>query len=271
MSEVPVRREEGIEIDIRDLLTAYLRHWLLILLCGALFVAAAYGYTRLFVTPMYRASVTIYVNNTINLEDQETVSNANLATSQRLVSTYVNLIESDRVLEKVVEKAGLNVSAGQIRGMMSASQVETTEIFKVSISNADPEKAAEIANAVLEYAPAEIMAIVTGSSVLPVDDARVPSAPYTPNYTRNCFLGGIVGVVLVIIYVTMKYLLDVRINDAQDIEQMFEYPVLGQIPNFEQDAIKKRGYGKYGYGRGYAQTRAGNTPAPGNNPAHTQN
>jgi len=269
MNEVPVKREEGIEIDIRDLLVAYLRHWVLILVCGALFVGAAFGYTRFFVTPMYRASVTIYVNNTINIEEQEYVSNANLATSQRLVSTYTTLIESNRVLNKVVEQSGLPYSAGQIRSMMSAEQVGSTEVFKVSISNADPKKAAEIANAVYEYAPAEIMKIVAGSSVEKVDAANVPSAPYTPNYARNCLLGGIIGVVLVIIYVTMKYLLDVRINDSQDIEQMFEYPILGQIPSFDQDAIKKKGYGKYGYGKAYGQTptRSAAPAAAGPNPA----
>ena len=57
------------ELDLRLLVMALVRKLWLIALCAVILAAAAFGYTKYFVTPTYRASVTIYVNNNrLNLE-----------------------------------------------------------------------------------------------------------------------------------------------------------------------------------------------------------
>lgn len=254
MNETVNKRENGVEIDLQDLLMTWLRRWVTIVICAVLAAGAAFLYTRLFVTPMYQASVMILVNNNNSnrVEDMEYVSNADLVTSQRLVTTYTTIISSDTVLQKVVDTAGVNLTTDMVRSMMTASQLGTTEIFEVYITHPDPDTAALLANAVAEVAPTEIPQFVEGSSTKIIDYARVPAKPFTPNYTKNVLMGTVVGVVLAIVWITLQFLLDVRINDSQDLERLFEYPVLGQIPDFDQDAAKM----KNGYGRGYVQSDA---------------
>lgn len=243
MNESNINESRDIlEIDLWKLLLLYLRRWRLIVLCGLAAAVVALVYTANFITPLYRASVTVYVNSVKANQQVDYISASNLATSQQLVNTYVNIIRSDTVLEKVVENAGLEYSATQIRGMMTAAQVDETELFTVYISHPDPEMAAKIANAVANVAPGEIEEFVEGSSTKIIDYAKVPTSRYTPSYRKNTLLGGIVGVFLALLYVTLLYLLDVRIKSEEDLTQLFDLPMLGQIPAFEENDRKKAEY-----------------------------
>lgn len=254
-------KHDGLEIDIQKLLLTYLRRWWLIFLCCVIAAAGTMYYTRSFITPKYQAKVTIYVNNynrTMEDKQVETITSGNLSTSQRLVSTYVEIIRSDSVLEKVAAASGLKITASQIKSAMSASQVEETELFNVFIVDEDPARAQQIANAVAEVAPEEIKYFVEGSSAKIVDWAKKPTSPISPDVRRNTALGAIVGAAFALIIITVQFLLDVRIKDEEDLTMIFDYPVLSQIPAFIQEGTKR--YGSYGgyrrKGYGYAATTA---------------
>ena len=231
-----------LEIDLWKLLGLWLRRWRLILVCGLALAAAAAAYTALLVTPLYRADVMVYVNSVKASQQVDYISASNLATSQQLVNTYVNIIRSDTVLEKVARAAGLNYSAEQIRSMMTAEQVDETELFTVYITHPDPVMAAEIANAVAEVAPGEIESFVDGSSTKIIDYARTPDSPYTPSYRRNILLGGLAGCFLAVLYVSLRQLLDVRVKSGDELSQLTGLPMLGQIPVFAEEKGKLPGH-----------------------------
>lgn len=234
------RKKENMEIDLTKLLFLYLRKWWLILLCAIVGGGIMYFYTATFVTPLYQAGVTIYVNNVRSGEQIDYISGSNLTASQQLVSTYVNIIRSDTVLEKVADSTGLDISAAYIRSIMSASQVGETELFDVYISHPDPEMAAFIANAIAEVAPGEIESFVEGSSTKIVDYAKVPQTPYSPSYRKNIVLGAGVAVVLIVAVLTIRDLLDVRIKKEEDLMEISDLPVLGRIPVFTSGKGQRR-------------------------------
>ena len=225
------------ELDLRLLVLALMRKLWLIVLCAVILGAAAFGYTRYFVTPMYRASVTIYVNNNrVNIEgNTAALTSSDLSVAQRLVSTYVITLKSDRVLNKVAQELDVNLSAAQIRNMISASAVDETEVFEVQITNADPALAAQIANAIAKVAPDEISEIVVGSSTKIIDYAKVPSSPSSPNVMRNTALGAIIGIALAAVIAILQELLDVRVREEQDVVRISDAPILGRIPDFALD------------------------------------
>lgn len=244
--------EQGfVEVDIQKLLLAYLKKWWLILVLAAIGVSAMYLYTTYYVTPMYRASTTIYVNNNRSEEKSDYVSSGDLATSERLVSTYTNMITSDTVLSKVIDTTGYHYSTDQLRGMTTSSQVGGTEIFKVYVTHADPEIAANIANAIAYTAPEVIADFVEGSSTKIIDYAKVPSSPSSPNVKRNLTIGGACGAILAFAILTLQFLLDVRIKEDEDLRALCDLPILGQIPDFDEfkgkgaHEHKKNGYDGY--------------------------
>lgn len=242
-------RRDGFEIDLQKLLLTYLSKWWLFVIGMVVVAMLAFWFTNYFITPMYRASVTVYVNNIKRGEQITYLSGTNLTASQQLVNTYIQMINSDTVLTKVADTSGLGLSAGSIRSMMSANQVDDTELFKFFITHPDPQQAAKIANAIAEVAPGEIENFVEGSSAKIIDYAKVPAAPSSPNVSKNCALGALIGIMLVLVYVTIRFLMDVRIKDEEDLNALFEIPVLGQIPVFVAEGSRRKGsyYEKSGY------------------------
>lgn len=256
MRDMINENRDGVEIDLQKLLITYLQKWWLIVLCTLVMAAASFIVTKNFITPLYQSSVMVYVNNIRADQQIESITSGNLSTSQRLVGTYVNIIKSDTVLEKVAEASELDITAAGIRKIMSAQQVEETELFKVIITHKDPEIAAQLANAVAEVAPAEIEEFVEGSSTKIVDYAKVPQKPSSPNVMKNIVMGALIGCVLAVAWITLLFLLDVRIKSEEDLVMLLEYPVLGQIPEFlPEGSQRKNGYSKKAYEVGAAAKR----------------
>ena len=238
------------ELNIQELLYAILNKiWLVIILTLALAVAM-YFYTAKLVTPMYRASVTMYVNNSTKLFESENqiehIASSDLATSERLVTTYVTILESDTVLQRVsdevYETTGVRISTREIRAAMSAAAVNKTEVFRVNISHADPQMAATVANAIANAAPEALAAIVEGSSTKVIDHANVPSAPYSPNTMQNTAVGGFAGALIAVVFIAIKVLMDVRIHGEEDLANLSQAPILGVIPDFEVEEEKGYSY-----------------------------
>lgn len=258
MREQINENREAVEIDLQKLMLAYLRKWWLIALGVILAAGISLYVTAFHITPMYRASVTIYVNNSRADQTVEYISSSNLSTAQRLVSTYVNIIESDSVLQKVVDENNLDCTPAYIRSIMSAAQKDETEIFTVSITHPNPQEAADIANAIALVAPGEITDIVEGSSTKIIDYAKVPTGRYSPSFQKNTMIGGVLGGILAMAYITLRHLMDVRIKTSEDLEQIFDIPVLGQIPAFNAvDTKKKSGYGYEGSSLSMSDTKQG--------------
>lgn len=236
MNENTTKEQDGLQIDLWKLLQFFLQKWWVIVAFALLAAAVSLFYTANFITPLYRASVTIYVNNNTNNENREYVSGGDLSTSQMLVSTYTNMLTSDTVLEQVAEATGFGWTASDLRSMISAAQVEDTEIFQVHVTNADPVAAATIANAIAQTAPDVIENFVYGSSTKIIDYAKVPTGRFTPSYKKNVIIGCGAGVLLALILLTVQMLLDVRIKEDHDLIELFDLPVLGQIPDLNQSS-----------------------------------
>lgn len=252
------------EINLAELLSALLRKLWLIVLCAVVAGALTYFYTANFIEPIYRSRITVYVNNTAvenNNHNNNSISATDLATSQRLVATYINILKSDRVLQPVADSVGGGVTPSYIRSLMTASSLEETEVFEVVIAHSDPELAAKIANAIADVAPDHIAEIVEGSSTKIIDRAKVASIPYSPNKSRNTFIGIFAGAVLAACFVILQTLLDVRVKGEEDLAQISNAPVLGLIPDLAMESKDSYGYSGYKYSAYKAGTGANSEEA----------
>ena len=248
-------KEDSLEIDLGKLFGYFWSNWVKIAVVSLLTALIAFLATHFLMTPLYRASITVYVNNNRSNQSVESITGGNLSAAQQLVSTYTNIIKSNTVLKDVIEAGDLQYGPGQLRGMMTAQQMGKTEMFQVSISHPNPEMAAYIANTVADVAPAAISSVVEGSSAKIIDYASVPAAPYTPNNMKNILVGGVTGFVLCCAVLLLRYLFDMRLKNEEDLASYFSAPVLGVIPEFADDTVKHRR--NYGYGSDSTKAKGG--------------
>lgn len=243
MKENMDERVNGIEINLLELMVVYLQRWWIIALCFLVSASIAVGVVWKFVTPMYQAEVSIYVSNSRSQEGAELLTNADIVAAQRLVNTYISIVKSDRVIDLMTEALNGDYSSSELAGAMRAEQMNETEIFCVYVQHADPVEAARIANVAAEVVPVEISDLIEGTSARVIDTAKVPTVRYSPSYSKAALLGGIVGIVIALIYLTIAYMRDTHIKDENDLTSLVDLPILGRIPNFEVISS----YSGYGY------------------------
>lgn len=236
---------ETVDINVQDVFKFLCKRIWIIVLCAAILGASVFFCTKGFVKPQYEASVSFYVNNASGQEGGRLTS-GDLQVALRLVATYINIIQSDTVLDKVIAASGTDLSTKQLRDKISANSIGDTEMFRVSVRTTDPELSMKLANLIAEIAPGEITQFIEGSATKIIDWAKLPKEPCAPNYTLNTVLGTMIGAVLAILGLLLYMLLDTRIKTEEDLAKICKIPVMGLIPDMSVDVKRpaKRGKGK---------------------------
>ena len=240
------------EIDLLELAKALLRRWWALVLAVVIFGMAAFGYTYFLIDPLYKSSALLYVNNSdISLGSTSfSISSADLSAAQKLVNTYIVILKSRTALNEVKSRANLDYSYEELKGMISAAPVNSTEVFEVVVTSKNPAEAERIANTIASVLPDKISDIVSGSDVRIVDYAVIPSHRSSPSYTRNTAIGMIIGLIISAIVIIIAYLMDDNIRSEDYLTQTYpDIPLLAVIPDM---VGSKHSGGYYGYGyRGY--------------------
>ncbi len=248
-------KTENVEIDLRELFGALLHRAWLIALVAVVGAVIVFGYTYFMVDPLYRSSTLLYVNNSgINIGSSSfSISSGELTAAQKLVDTYVVILKSRAALNEVIEEAELPYTYEQLKDMISAGAVNSTEVFEVVVTSKSPSEAEKIANTIANVLPEKISDIVNGSDVRIVDYAVIPSHRHSPSYTRNTAIGFILGAVLCAAVVILTYLFDENIRSEDYLTQNYpDIPLLSVIPDMAASRQHSGGY--YGYGYGYGSS-----------------
>lgn len=223
------------EININKIWQFIKPHSWIVALCAVLGALLLFIYSSFFVTPMYVSTAKMYVYN--NDRPNAQISAGDLSASQQLITTYIAIMQSDSVMQQVAKEVNLGYSASQIRSMFSASPINETEIFKISIRCSNPEHAQKIANAILKIAPDPIKNTVKAGSVEIVDPATLPAYPSSPNVKAEVLKGFIGGAVLSLGVLVAINFLDRRIHNDEDITDSYKLPVLGIIPEINDTLL----------------------------------
>ncbi len=234
--------EETFEIDLRRIGKAIWSKVWLIAVVSVLAGAIALLATIYLITPMYESSALFYVNNNSLSVGGTTVDidSGDITASKSLVETYIVILNSREVLEDVIDFAEVDYTYGQLKNMLSASSVNSTEVFEVVITGPDPYEAEKIADAITEILPNKISNIVEGTSAKVVDYAIVASKPSSPNRTTNILLGVVIGFIVSVSVVVLNELFDNTIRSEEDIAQICNLPILAAVPDML--ARSKGGY-----------------------------
>lgn len=246
MNEKTMDNNEELEIDLRRIFEAIWNRLWVVILSMLLCASCAFGITHYLITPMYESSAMFYVNNNaVSLGDTSfSISQGDITASKSLVDSYIVILKTRSTLTDVIDYSGLNMTYAEVKDMISASSVDSTEIFKIVVTHSDPRVAEIIADSISYILPKRISSIIEGTSAEIVDTAVLPSSPSSPSYMKNIAIGAILGMLVSIGWITLKELLDVTIRNEEDIEYVCQYPLLATVPNM-RNTSSTSSYGHY--------------------------
>ena len=192
------------EIDLKEIIYYIFKKKLFVIL--AIIICGVIGifYTKYMVTPMYSSYSTVVLSkpeDTTLIENGTTEASSNSITqndvtlNQKLISTYSEIMKSRTVAEQVINELNLNISENELMSNVSVSAKDDTEMLKISVSNKDPQIAAQIANSITEVFKVKIKEIYNIENVTTIDTAIASNSPYNVNYIKNSAIFALIGAI----------------------------------------------------------------------------
>ena len=242
MNENKFEHKGEMEIDVQRLMGAVLKKSWLIVLTAVLCAVLTLVGTFFFIAPKYESSAMFYVNNSsLSVGDATfSIDSGDISAAKSLVDSYIVILQTRESLNDVIDYAGVDRDYEELKKMITAASVNSTEIFEVVVTSTDPYEAENIANAIAYILPKRISTIIDGTSAKVVDAAVVPVKPSSPSYTLNTLIGFVIGFILASGIVVLKEFFDISIQTEEDITQSCKHPVLASVPDMM--AHSKGGY-----------------------------
>lgn len=236
MEQQNLQNNDEIEIDVLELFHVLLDKIWVIILAGAVAALAVVAATILFITPQYQSTTKMYV---LSKQDSNTLTSQDMQTSLSLTKDYAELIKSRTVTEGVITQLNLDMTHEQLLSKMTVDSATDTRILSISVRDADPYVACEIANAIRDVAANHIKNVMDIDAVNVVETANIPENKISPSIKKNGLVGGVAGVAIAIAIILITYLSNDTIKTQEDVERYLGLSTLGTIPMSEADRKNK--------------------------------
>lgn len=217
------------DIDIKRILEIIFSKKLLIVLILLFSISLGYVYSYYYKKPEYKSSVTILLVADENKTDKE-LTQTDLNINNGLISTYSSIAKSTNVVQKTIENLGLNISASSLQKKIEAKQVEKTQFLKISVTNASPELAKNIANELAQVFTQQIKEIYNLQNISIVDEAEVEQNPCNVNHIKDIIIFACAGLFLAMVSVVAIFIFDDTIKSEDDIEKNIKLKAIGTLP-----------------------------------------
>ena len=224
------QEKDLIQLDIMLLLRRIWEKKVLIVLVTLLFTAVSLAVSIFLVTPQYSSTTKVYVVNQTK-DEKKAITTQDVQLGSLLVKDYKEIILSNRVMEEVADKSGINLTAKQLAKKVSVEAPKDTRIISITVQDKDPQVASDLANTVKEVSADQIKEVTKIDDVTTLEEAKAANSPSSPNIPRNGILATALGFILAVAGVVLFELLDDRVKRAEDIEETMGLVLLGVVPD----------------------------------------
>lgn len=228
------------EYDISELLNVLKKNTVMIISLGLIGLILASAYTLFIVTPQYNASTQLLVNE--KNSEGSSIEATDITKNLQMISTYTELIKGPAILNGVQESLETDLTTEQLASKISITSPEGALVFLVTVTDSDPYKAAEIANAVAGTFQNEIGTIMNSVDNVAITYKAVPNvSPISPNIPLNIIIGLLVGILIGVGISFVKEFMDKTIKDAATVYQIANWNNLGEIHEIKDEDLVVQG------------------------------
>ena len=238
------RAREG-EIDLLELGKVFLSHARFIVIWFLAGAIAAGAWSFLLVDPTYDATAKMYIvsasnNSIVDLTD------LNIGTS--LTTDYEALLTCDPVTEQVISDLNLDCTPQELLQMVTITNPADTRVLEITARTTSPRLSKDLANTFMDVSIEYLPETMSTNPPNVAQRAKVHDEKSGPSNSRNTLLGALVGLIIALGWLTIRYMSDDTIHSADEFETYFGIVPLATIPEGESLAGKDRDGGR-GKGR----------------------
>ena len=214
------------KLDIMDILLILKRRFWVILLVAAVFLGI--GIRNVKKLPItYVAQTTLMIRNDLGDKGIENIA------------TLLEIAKSKTITQRVVDKYGLQTSAGALAAGINIYPVRNTEFIKLSYSGGDPKMTAAIANEVAIEFIRKVEEVLNRTNLKILELAEVPKYPKAINKRKVVLKYLFLGIALSSGILIILEFINKRLRRSGDIEQILDCEILGVLPDLKKYYSKK--------------------------------
>ena len=250
------------EITLKTLLDVLKKSYIVMIIAAILLASAAAAFVAIIVKPTYRANATFWVSSSSASYDY--ASQAMTAAASAIASSCVELVSEDLPVRRAVQYGNLTEKLGYenenecvkaVRKMVTATKKETGSfIFYITVNGPKKEDVAEIVMALKAVMP-EVMSDLlkvkqseTSASLLTSISAPTEADVITVK-TSPVKVFALVAIVVAMLTYLVYFIIsifDTVVYSEATVKESFDYPILGNIPSFDDGVGAKALRGKRG-------------------------
>ena len=140
------------------------------------------------------------------------------------------LVTSRSATEKFISELKLDMTNEELVKMINVNTPTNTRVLEITVSSHDQKQAKEIADKVADVSADSIGEIMQTEKVARIDAAQLPDKPVSPNVIQNGIIAGILGIIVAMAVVVVKFVMNDRINTSEDVEKYLGISTLALIP-----------------------------------------
>ncbi len=220
-------RNNDIEKEIFILMKKIYNKKLIILGVSLIATLVVYLHSAYFITPQYESTTKMYV---VPNNENANVTTQDLQLGNYLINDYKYVITSRDVLEEVIDEEDLNMSIGDLKKSIAVSIPQNTRIIEITVMNKNPKLAKKIATTLRASSIEKIKDITRVKDVTVLEKANVSLKASYPNSKKRGLVGGLSVFILSIVFFAFYYLVYDKVSYPEDLENNFDYPILGIVP-----------------------------------------
>lgn len=229
-------KDDVVEIDLLELCGVIKKHIIKIIALCIVCAALGFAFAEYVIPEKFKASTKIIIVKD-ETQGSSSVSYSDVQLSQKLASTYEQIIMSEAISDDVISNLNLeneyDIDTAAYNKIVSVTSENNTEVMTIKVETTDPELSAKIANEIVDVFIDRVYSIYDVQNVSILNRAKVPESKSSPSITKYTAIGGLMGLVISVAIVVIIYLTDTKIKTEEQIKEIFDYPTIGSVPSFE--------------------------------------
>lgn len=220
--------------DILHYLSILKKHYKIIIIITLASTIISSITTFFFIEPTYKSTISVIIGENQSKSDEYTSyqDSYDVDMYQKMVKTYSELLTSRIVLEDVIENTDLNLNIEDLTSMIKIKTINESEFISINIEGKIAEQTTLIANQLVISLKNVSYKIRGVDNIILVDAASIPKKPTKPNIILNISLAFFLGFIFSIGLIVLIDYLDQRIKDKNELKELINLPILGEVPNF---------------------------------------
>lgn len=216
-------------IKIEDIIKMLKRRWKMIVSITIILTIYSIIMSFYIISPKYEASTKVFIGKENSKDTNYSDNDVNMY--QKLLKTYAEVIATNNLVKKAIDKEGLNITSEDVLKGLTVTPRNDTQILEIKYISEDKVLAKDVLDSITDEFIESSTELIPNGNVKIIEKVKMPESPVSPNkkmYVAIAFLLGLM------ISVGLSFLLEFMnntVNTKEQLEQILGIPVIGAIPD----------------------------------------